>query len=121
MTKNSAEGCSENNISISSNLNCIDVENKKLILDEIRSIKTYSKNNDDDEESDDGVTDDIDDVRYLPKISNVKRKQDKFYQDLLPIGNGIYNGTINEKFQREGSGTFCINNNEEFYSSVCNN
>ncbi|CAF4982196.1 unnamed protein product, partial [Rotaria sp. Silwood1] len=43
-------------------------------------------------------------------------KEDQIYQHLLPIENGIYDGTVNEKFLREGQGTYSFNNGEEYYS-----
>ncbi|CAF1267998.1 unnamed protein product [Rotaria sordida] len=86
---------------------------KKYRVEDIRSIKIYPKN-DDEYNSDDG--NDIADIVYLPEISSVKRKEDKFYQHLVPIGNGIYDGTINEKLLREGQGIYSINNGEEYYS-----
>jgi hypothetical protein len=66
--------------------------------------------------SDDGGEGDVGDILNLPKISDVKREEDQFFQSLLTIGKGIYKGTINKKSLREGQGTFSVNNNKEYYS-----
>ncbi|CAF1525147.1 unnamed protein product, partial [Rotaria sordida] len=91
---------------------------KKCLLEDIRSIKIYRKN---DEEVSSDDENDIADIVHLPEASTVKRNDDKFYQRLLPIENGIYNGTINETFLREGQGTYSINNGEEYYSGEWKN
>lgn len=66
--------------------------------------------------SDDGGEEDIGDILNLPKISDVKREEDQYFQSLLTIGKGIYKGIINKKALREGLGTFSIDNNKEYYS-----
>ncbi|CAF1287493.1 unnamed protein product [Rotaria sp. Silwood1] len=108
---------SDKNLSLNSNLNPVNIESKegekKYRLEDIRSIKIYPKNDDEYSSNDEN---DISDIVYLPEISSIKRKEDKFYQQFLPIGNGIYNGTINKEFLREGQGTYSINNGEEYYS-----
>ncbi|CAF3364109.1 unnamed protein product, partial [Rotaria sp. Silwood2] len=82
----------------------------------IRSIELYPR--DGGAFSSDDERGDITDISLVPEISAVKRNEDKFYQQLLPIDDGIYDGTINEKMLREGFGTFSSNNGERYYSGV---
>ncbi|CAF1575905.1 unnamed protein product, partial [Didymodactylos carnosus] len=99
--------------SINLNLNSENIEIKKYRPNDIRSIEILK--NDDDECNNNDV-DDIDDIIGLPEVSNIKRKENKFYQHHLPIDDGIYDGTINEESLREGQGTYSINNGKEYYS-----
>ncbi|CAF3311875.1 unnamed protein product [Rotaria socialis] len=92
-------------------------DEKKSSIQDIRSIKVFSTDNDDECSSDD-ERNSIADIACLPEISAVKRKEDRCYQHLLPIDNGLYDGTVSEKFLREGLGTYTVNNDEEYYSGA---
>ncbi|CAF1411630.1 unnamed protein product [Adineta steineri] len=104
--------------SMNLNLNSENIENKKYPSNDIRSIEILKN---DDDECDNDYLNNIDDVIGLPDISSFTRKEDKFYQHLLAVDDGIYDGTVNEKSLREGQGTFSINNGEEYYSGSWKN
>ncbi|CAF1234525.1 unnamed protein product [Rotaria magnacalcarata] len=92
---------------------------KNFSLGSLSSIKIYPRDNRGNSSQAD--LNDIADVIELPEISKVKRKEDKFYQHLLPIEDGLYDGIVNDKLLREGLGTYSTNDGKEYYSGVWKN
>ncbi|CAF4187169.1 unnamed protein product, partial [Rotaria sordida] len=86
---------------------------------DVRSIKLYPR--DSGARNSDDERDDIIYIGLVPEISAIKRKEDKFYQQHLPIDDGIFDGTVNEKILREGLGTFSSNNGERYHSGQWKN
>ncbi|CAF1180252.1 unnamed protein product [Didymodactylos carnosus] len=85
----------------------------------MRSVQLCRRDND--EYISDDELNDIVNRLSLPELSTVKREEDKIYQNLMPIDNGIYDGTVNEELLREGQGIYRSDNSEEFYSGSWKN
>ena len=92
---------------------------KDFSLGSLSSIKIYPRDNR--ENSSQADLNDIVDLIELPEISTVIRKEDKFYQHLLPIEDGLYDGSVNDELLREGLGIYNTNDGKEYYSGVWKN
>lgn len=68
-------------------------------------------------ESDDDLDDIHDLIVALPNLVEKTDASSRSYHAHLPIDDGIYEGLVkDENMQREGLGSFSVNNGEEFYS-----
>ena len=92
---------------------------KDFSLGSLSSIKIYPRDNR--ENSSQADLNDIVDLIELPEISTVIRKEDKFYQHLLSIEDGLYDGSVNDELLREGLGIYNTNDGKEYYSGVWKN